>query len=783
MGIDKDQILSAAAVRRRQAEKLLLTTKGATVPSGNKEEGQRLVHELEVHQIELEMQNAELLQARDEMAILLEQYTDLYDFAPVGYLALDRRGMICSINLTGAGLLGQEHSRLKGRRFDQFLARASRPAFAAFLDTVFISLVKETWEAALLSEGNSPRSVQIEAVVTASGEHCRLAVIDITERKRAEEELRASEERFRLFMDHSPTIAWIKDEEGRHVYVSKGFTQRLGVRTEAWQGKTDAELWHHELAEKFRRSDLALLAVDQPTESAEEIINPDGSHSSWLYTKFPFRDTTGARYVGGIGLDVTERKQAQQAIKVSEERYRALFQNLLHGFAYCRMLFDDQGDPVDFIYLEVNDAFYRLTGASDVIGKRITELFPGIRESHPDLFAIYGRVALTGQSETFDLEFEPLKMWLTVAVYSVASGYFSVTFGNITQRKRLEQELHRNLREISALKQQVDAENFALRAEIRERLEPGPLLGSSAALRKILAQAEQLAPTDITVLLQGETGTGKELIARYLHQHSGRRQRNLYPLSCAAIPDTLMESELFGHEKGAFTGAQDRRLGHFELADQATIFLDEIGELSLEAQSKLLRVLQEGEFCRLGSPKTLKTDVRVIAATNRNLAEEVRLGRFREDLYYRLSVFPLTIPPLRERSEDIPQLVWAFAHELGVRMGKNITRISDQEMTALQQYSWPGNVRELRNVIEHALIFSTDETLHIRLPESPTPGNRQPLSLQALEYQHITEILRSTSWRVYGPKGAARLLGLNPTTLYSRMKKLGIPCLNKIDDI
>ena len=221
------------------------------------------------------------------------------------------------------------------------------------------------------------------------------------------------------------------------------------------------------------------------------------------------------------------------------------------------------------------------------------------------------------------------------------------------------------------------------------------MIGTTPALRRVLTQAAQLAASEITVLIQGETGTGKELLARYLHQQSNRSRRPLYKLSCAAIPTSLLESELFGHEKGAFTGATDRRIGHFELAHQATLFLDEIGEILLEAQAKLLRVLQEGEFCRIGGSTTLKTNVRIIAATNRNLAEDVRQGRFREDLYYRLSGFPLTIPPLRERSEDIPLLVWAFVRELGARMGKTISRISAGEMTALQQYSWPGNMRKL----------------------------------------------------------------------------------------
>lgn len=444
------------------------------------------------------------------------------------------------------------------------------------------------------------------------------------------------------------------------------------------------------------------------------------------------------------------------------------------------MLFDDHGDPEDFIHLEVNTAFGRLTGVHNAIGKQATELFPCIKEAHPELFVIYGRVALTGQPETFEFEFKPLAMWMTLAVYSVNSGYFCFTFGNITQRKLLENELRSNFEEISTLKQQLEAENVYLQAEIRNLPVPGKLIGASAALKQILIQAEQLAATDITVLIQGETGTGKELIAQYLHENSGRNKRKLLKLSCAAIPASLMESELFGHERGAFTGALDQRLGYFELAHKSTIFLDEIGELPLEAQAKLLRVLQEGEFNRVGNPRTLKTDVRVIAATNRNLAEEVRQGRFREDLYYRLSVFPLLIPPPRERLEDIPQLVWTFVHEMSAKMGKTITRISAQEMAALQQHSWPGNIRKLRNVIEHALIFSTDETLHVRLLAKPRPGAGQPLAMEGVEYQHIIGVLRSTNWRVDGQKGAARLLRLNPNTLHSRMKKLGIPTQREI---
>ncbi len=591
---------------------------------------------------------------------------------------------------------------------------------------------------------------------------------------RVEESLRESEERFRLFMDMSPTVSWIKDDQGRYLYISRTFEHRFNLRSKETYGRRDEQIWPLEIAHELQRNDLAVLTADSPMEFTEKTVNPDGSPCYWLSSKFPFRDSSGNRYIGGVGVNITERNRIQEEVQSSEIRYRALFNNMLHGFAHCRMLYDDQGQPEDFIYLEVNDYFNRLTGWQNVVGKRISEIIPDIREIHPELLEIYGRVAMTGETENFDFEFKPLKIWLTNAAYSITPGYFSITFADISRRKQFEQQLQRKVEEIGILKQQVESENNFLRAEIRDRLEPGEMVGTSPALRAVLAQASQLAKSDITVLLQGETGTGKELLARYLHQQSNRSRQKLFRVSCAAIPFSLMESELFGHEKGAFTGAMERRIGHFELADQATLFLDEIGELPLEAQAKLLRILQEGEFCRVGSPRTIKTDTRIIAATNRNLSEEVQQGRFREDLYYRLSGFPLTIPPLRDRSEDIPLLVWAFVHELGAKMGKNITRISSQEMTALQQHAWPGNIRELRNVIEHALIFSRNETLQFRLPTIPHCGSGGSLTLQEVESQHIIQVLRSTNWRVDGPKGAARLLGLNPNTLHSRMRKLGI---------
>ena len=309
------------------------------------------------------------------------------------------------------------------------------------------------------------------------------------------------------------------------------------------------------------------------------------------------------------------------------------------------------------------------------------------------------------------------------------------------------------------------------------------IIGQSAALDKVLRLVEQVAATDSTVLICGETGTGKELVARAIQELSLRRNKPMVKVNCASLPAALVESELFGREKGAYTGALTRQAGRFEVADGATIFLDEISEMSPELQAKLLRVLQEGQFERLGSTKTIHVDVRVIAATNRNLADEVKKGTFREDLYYRLNVFQIVVPPLRERAEDIPLLAWAFVNEFNEKMGKKINRIAKLDMIALQNYHWPGNVRELRNVIEYGVIVSTGNGLHVRLPEGSGEEPARPLLMDEVERQHITRVLQRTGWRIKGENGAARILGMNPSTLYSRMQKLGIAVRNGQDEI
>jgi formate hydrogenlyase transcriptional activator len=331
--------------------------------------------------------------------------------------------------------------------------------------------------------------------------------------------------------------------------------------------------------------------------------------------------------------------------------------------------------------------------------------------------------------------------------------------------------------EIAELRNKLAQEKLYLEDEIRSEMNFEEIVGESPLLRAVLKQVETVAPTDSAVLIQGETGTGKELIARAIHNLSPRREHTFVKVNCAAIPAGLLESELFGHERGAFTGAIAQRIGRFELAHRGTIFLDEVGDIPLELQPKLLRVLQEQEFERLGSVRSIRVDVRLVAATNRNLDEMVAARTFRSDLYYRLRVFPLVMPPLRERQEDIPTLVRYFVQKHARRMNRTVETIPSETLDLLVRYSWPGNIRELENLIERAVIVSPGPVLRVplselKLPSEPAAG--EMLTLEAAQREHVLKALEATNWVLAGPSGAAAKLGMKRTTLQSRMQKLGL---------
>jgi transcriptional regulator with GAF, ATPase, and Fis domain len=380
---------------------------------------------------------------------------------------------------------------------------------------------------------------------------------------------------------------------------------------------------------------------------------------------------------------------------------------------------------------------------------------------------VLGVLALFDRGHLDDQALEWLRMFADYAAVSIANA--------------------RAFEEIDVLRARLEEENLYLREEVTAALGMGDFVGESPALQKVLRQVQLVAPTDASVLITGESGTGKELVARAIHEASTRKGRALIKVNCSAVPDSLFESEFFGHVKGAFTGALNDRPGRFELADRGTLFLDEIGELPLAMQTKLLRVLQEHEFERVGDTRTRRVDVRVIAATNRDLKREVEAGRFRQDLFYRLSVFPVDIPPLRERREDIPRLVQHFVAQSARRLNRPVPRVRQSELTTLSAQDWPGNVRELQNLVERALIVWQGGPLHFPLDVPAQPDAARPAAgvtvaspmltrdeLKRLERESISRALEQTNGKVSGPGGAAELLGLRPTTLASRIASLGL---------
>jgi formate hydrogenlyase transcriptional activator len=644
---------------------------------------------------------------------------------------------------------------------------------------------------------------------------------EIDDCKGLEDGLKESEERYRSLIEASPS-AIMAIQDGNIVFTNPAGAELFGFYDpEEMVGLSTIDLVSKE-SQQLVVERLKNLELGKRNPTAEiALVRKDGS-------KIIAESTSVASLLQGkfvgivIAKDITERKRAEEAF---EERFR--FQELiakisakfigLSGIEFEQAIQDTLA--VIGRYFDVDSVrLYRLSLQGDIIEMRnvwrseyliseeeTTEMH---KMKYPHLAAHYsqGETIVYGCPDECPplpdlikiLKYAKIKAGVGVPLEIDDSGIDVFAFAktqsehewpkNITEyckvigqiilsamrRRETEIELKDRHAEIKQLKDRLSQENKFLRQEIEIQYRHDEIVGESDAMEGILKQAELVAKQDTSVLILGETGTGKELLARAIHNISSRKNRTMIKVNCAALPATLIESELFGREKGAFTGALSRQVGRFEAADNSTIFLDEIGDLPLEMQAKLLRVLHDGQFERLGSAESVTADVRVIAATNHNLEQEMLAGRFRQDLYYRLSVFPITVLPLRERREDIPLLVWSFVREFGESMGKPISNILKKDMNMFKSYSWPGNVRELKNIIERAMILSTGTPLHVDQIGSEDAETIQSTTLKGVERSHILEILEGTGWKISGRNGAAGVLGLKESTLRAKLKKLGI---------
>lgn len=601
-------------------------------------------------------------------------------------------------------------------------------------------------------------------------------ITDITERKQIEETLRKQNRYIETILEEAPIgFAVLSRADGHALFVSARFEEIYGVP----RGTLDSDatffdkVWpnHPELREEIRRRVVADMRSGDVRRMRWENVPiplPSGEtrHVTAVNILVPEQDL-----VVSTVWDVTEQVRAKAALQESKTQIAAVM-NSTEDFIWSV-------DPERFGLLTFNQAlknyFFKGLQVDIRVGMTPAELLP------PEFAAkwpkMYARALREGAFVAeYDVAAGTNTLLLSIQPMVRDGQVFGISvFGkDITERKRSEESLRLALEEVRSLRDRLQNENVYLREQLLSEAGHGAIVGESEPVLRMLALAHKVAPTNSAVLITGETGTGKELLAQAIHDWSARKGKTLVKVNCAALPAPLIESELFGREKGAYTGAMTRQVGRFELADGSTIFLDEIGDLPLDLQVKLLRVLQDGQYERLGSTRTLTTDARLIAATNRDLDAMVKAGTFREDLFHRLNVFPIEVPPLRVRGADIPILVWKFVQEFNMKMGRTVEAIPKPAMDKLKQYPWPGNIRELRNVIERAMIVGEGPTLRIELPEAGLGPGLPAATLAEHERKHILDVLERTRWRISGKGGAAEILGLVPTTLHSRMKKLGI---------
>lgn len=644
-------------------------------------------------------------------------------------------------------------------------------------------------------------------------------------RKRTEQVLRESEERLSLATAAAGVGVWMWDLSRDEIWATPqwrcmfGFPPDVAIRYEDVIGRIHPQ-------DRERVENAVRLAIEGHVDYVGEYrVVPPAGGERWIAARGRLCSGAEVARAGMLGasVDITQRKRAEQAL---EERLR--FERLLTELSATFI-----HQPPDQIDSVIDEGLKRLLAVLGHDRSSLAEFNPatghavvthscavaGIKPFPVGVFAdeyLPWYVGAIRQGKILflkcvpdDLPPEAVKekevclaqgVKSTVAIpLNVSGSIFGIItfsflqracdwppevvarlqiigeiFANALVRKQSDEAIRTALAENERLRERLEQENVYLREQITIKHQHGRIIGQSRALRKVLSDAERVAVTDTPVLLLGETGTGKELLAQTIHELSPRKARPMVVVNCASLPATLIESELFGREAGAYTGAASAQVGRFMVADGSTLFLDEIGEFPIELQAKLLRVLQDGRFERLGSPGTVTVNVRIIAATNRDLEQAVRDSEFRADLYHRLNVFPIRVPPLRERPEDIPELVWAFVEALGRRMGKKITSIPRKTFDQLQRYAWPGNVRELSNIIERAMILTSGSALDLELPPVTHGTIAPPMTLEESQRAHILRVLHETGWRIRGPHGAAEILAVKPTTLETRMAKLGI---------
>ena len=705
------------------------------------------------------------------------------EFFPYGVVMANVRGQIVHANRPAQEMFGYTSSELLELYVEVLFSERFRAVFRESRNDKGFRSANPPTSGGLeffgrrKDGGEFPVEIILTPLEVGGENYSLVAVRDVSERKRVEAALHKSEEKFRLFVNGVKDYGiFMLDPTGKVASWNSGAQLIKGYTAEEIVGHHFSRFYSQEDIDRGKPAqELEAAAAKGKWEDEGWRVRKDGSRFWANVVITAIRDNDGELLgFSKVTRDFSDRKAAEEALRVSEGRFRALYE-----FSPDAILVTGENGEI----AEANPQVERFFGYSraELVGNPVEILIPErFTKSHPEHRRDYNAhprtrtmgIGLELYGKRKDGSEFPIDIMLST-VESASGRMVLSVIRDLSEKVRAQEELEHAEQEKSYLQEELYNEN---------RFED--IVGESQALRSVLKLAETVAATDVTVLILGETGTGKDLIARAIHQLSRRNQRSLIKLNCAAIPTGLLESELFGHERGAFTGAIAQKIGRLELANQGTFFLDEVGDLSLELQPKLLRAIQEKEFERLGGTRTIPVDVRLIAATNRDLGKMVANREFRSDLYYRLRVFPIYLPPLRERREDIPLLVRHFVSKHARSLNRHIETIPTEVMKALTRWDWPGNIRELENFVERAVILSNGPTLRAPLTEiaATNPQPHSSSNLQSNERVHILRVLRETKGVIAGPTGAAARLGLKRTTLNSKLKKLGIERADYMQD-